>query len=287
MWKITADNVEIYNNDGLKIFDLNEAKRRKEIVEKITMSELTTGGINFGYQSPIYRIVGDITTQIIQDGENQIFQAIQKSDVVVDKPELIKALQYDRNQYDKGYSDGRASIVEEFEKLKSKIKKAWEEENGLLLEEVLYFIDKNISELKGEQRMNKEEIIKGLKIATRKIGGCYDNGGWLDNEEVLARKSCEEAIELLEQEPCEDAISRNEALSEFRPRGIAEDVWKESYVYKKLTALPPITPQPKIGRWILNEKGQSVQCSECHIPQYVFSPYCPYCGAKMVQEEEE
>lgn len=51
--------------------------------------------------------------------------------------------------------------------------------------------------------MLREEIIKGLKIATRKIGGCCDNGGWLDNEEALARKSCEEAIKLLEQETCE------------------------------------------------------------------------------------
>jgi len=87
------------------------------------MGEFITGGINFGYDSPIHQIVEDISTQIIQDGENQIFQAIQKSGVVVDKPELIKALQYDRNQYDKGYSDGRASIIEELEKIKEEIHK--------------------------------------------------------------------------------------------------------------------------------------------------------------------
>jgi rubrerythrin len=69
---------------------------------------LISGG---SYQSPIHQIVGDISTQIIQDGENQIFQAIQKSNIVVEKDELIKALQYDRNQYDKGYSDGRASAI--------------------------------------------------------------------------------------------------------------------------------------------------------------------------------
>ena len=54
--------------------------------------------------------------------------------------------------------------------------------------------------------MLREEIIKGLKIATRKISGCSDVGGWLDNDEALARKSCEEAIKLLEQKPILDKI---------------------------------------------------------------------------------
>lgn len=54
-----------------------------------------------------------------------------------------------------------------------------------------------------------------------------------------------QAIKALEQQPCEDAISRSEALSVFRPRGITEDVWKECDVYKKLTALPSVTPKKK------------------------------------------
>ena len=60
----------------------------------------------YDYESPITRIYKDMGTQIVKDGENQIFQAIQKCDVVVDKQELIKALQYDRGQYEKGYNDG-------------------------------------------------------------------------------------------------------------------------------------------------------------------------------------
>ena len=73
------------------------------------MSELTTGGINFGYQSPINLINNELDYKIKMDFERNICEAIQKCEIVVDKPELIKALQYDRNQYDKGYSDGRAS----------------------------------------------------------------------------------------------------------------------------------------------------------------------------------
>ena len=38
--------------------------------------------------------------------EDAVFKAIQKVDIEVDREELIKALQYDRNQYEKGYADG-------------------------------------------------------------------------------------------------------------------------------------------------------------------------------------
>ena len=41
--------------------------------------------------------------------------------VYVDKEELIKALQYYRNQYEKGYSDGRESIVEELKEIKAEL----------------------------------------------------------------------------------------------------------------------------------------------------------------------
>ena len=47
--------------------------------------------------------------------ENGILNAIKEVGVVVDKEELIKALQYDRGQYDKGYSDGIKEFVERFD----------------------------------------------------------------------------------------------------------------------------------------------------------------------------
>lgn len=59
------------------------------------------------YESPIEKIYGEIQTQIIQEDENMIMKAIRNVGINVDKDELIKALQYDRNQYTKGYADGK------------------------------------------------------------------------------------------------------------------------------------------------------------------------------------
>lgn len=55
------------------------------------------------YQSPIEVIQGEITAKI----EGEIMTAIQQYDIRVDKEELIKALQYDRKQYEKGYQDAK------------------------------------------------------------------------------------------------------------------------------------------------------------------------------------
>ena len=60
------------------------------------------------YESPIQRIVSDIQTQMQEDEEKQLMATImQKVGYEVDRDELIKALQYDREQYDKGYADGK------------------------------------------------------------------------------------------------------------------------------------------------------------------------------------
>ena len=62
------------------------------------------------YDSPIHRIFDDIQYQMVQHGENQIMEAVQKCNIIVDKDELIKALRYDRDQYDKGYRDAIHSL---------------------------------------------------------------------------------------------------------------------------------------------------------------------------------
>lgn len=68
-----------------------------------------------GYRSPIQQIADEICLEM----ENHVCTAVQKVGIYVDKEELIKALQYDRGQYDKGYADGYAAG---YEKAKEDIK---------------------------------------------------------------------------------------------------------------------------------------------------------------------
>lgn len=55
-----------------------------------------------GYKSPIDIIYGETQMQL----EGEVLKATQNVGVYVDKEELIKALEYDRDQYNKGYKDG-------------------------------------------------------------------------------------------------------------------------------------------------------------------------------------
>lgn len=64
------------------------------------------------YESPIEKIYGEIQTQMVQEDENMVMKAIRKVGINVDKGELIKALQYDRNQYTEGYKDGKNEVIE-------------------------------------------------------------------------------------------------------------------------------------------------------------------------------
>ena len=60
------------------------------------------------YESPITQIIADISSQVreAQDGR-LIYEVQQAIGYDINKEELIKALRYDRNQYQKGYEDGR------------------------------------------------------------------------------------------------------------------------------------------------------------------------------------
>ena len=58
------------------------------------------------YESPIELVVSQFKSEIIKQQENEVLKAVQNVGVNVNKAELIRALAYDRDQYDKGYSDG-------------------------------------------------------------------------------------------------------------------------------------------------------------------------------------
>ena len=61
------------------------------------------------YESPINLLYAPFVSKVLQEQENTIVKVVQKVCVDVDKDELVKALAYDRGQYDRGYADGRAA----------------------------------------------------------------------------------------------------------------------------------------------------------------------------------
>ena len=54
------------------------------------------------WESPITKF----SRQLSYEWEGEVLKAVHECGVVVDKDELLKALKYDREQYEKGYDDG-------------------------------------------------------------------------------------------------------------------------------------------------------------------------------------
>lgn len=100
--------------------------------------------------------------------------------------------------------------------------------------------------------------------------------GWDDITNVTA---CNMAIEALEQEPCNDAISRQAVIE------LVEGWWightKEDDLATEIKSLPSVTPQPKMGRWISCDILQEFKCSECRRCFRNKTNFCPNCGARM------
>jgi len=90
------------------------------------------------------------------------------------------------------------------------------------------------------------------------------------------------AIKALEQDPCEDAISK-QAVLEL----IADYNLSMGQVVRGIHALPPVTPQPKMGKWIYRKEEDSYRCSLCGFPCHkdnlgaIPTKYCAGCGAVM------
>lgn len=133
--------------------------------------------------------------------------------------------------------------------------------------------------------MTTEEAIKTLK--ENMCAQCA-YGSDMENCDI---RYCDnrDAIKTLEQEPCEDCVSRQAVIDIVNnPLNIRLDE-----IIKKL---PPVTPQPKTGYWISwyeiieeewgTEHNPHCKCSECstevdpHTSKFINC--CPICGAKII-----
>lgn len=116
----------------------------------------------------------------------------------------------------------------------------------------------------------------------------------------------EKLAEYLDQAPCKDAISRQAA--KLKVASVTWDDGDSCYDFHDkcvdcLDDLPPVTLQPKIGRWYSTTiqgkiDGQIVKafvCSECGAisvfrmadGKIVNGDLCPNCGAKMQEAEND
>lgn len=130
--------------------------------------------------------------------------------------------------------------------------------------------------------MTRNEAIKILKS---KMDGHTDTSyEWAETVRM--------AIKALEQELCEDAISREETLKTLMDEWTEYDSELIGWLFEKIDKLPSVTPQPKMGHWIktIGENGvtSAIRCSGCGFEdnRYELFNYCPNCGRPMENHKE-
>ena len=70
------------------------------------------------WESPIQMITDDIVKDITQKQDDCLVEYVHRVGFDVDKEELAKALAYDRDQYEKGFRDGREDRDDEIVRCK-------------------------------------------------------------------------------------------------------------------------------------------------------------------------
>ena len=86
------------------------------------------------YESPIKLFFPRFDEEICNIAKKQdemVFEAVAKVGVTVDRDELIRALKYDRGQYDKGFADGKRAAMDELIRCAKCKHGEFEQENGM------------------------------------------------------------------------------------------------------------------------------------------------------------
>lgn len=116
-------------------------------------------------------------------------------------------------------------------------------------------------------------------------GQIFDGNKWREAVAVISK--------WLEQEPCEDCISRQAVLAyiDKMPSELTEDGRRTLEEYISDT-LPSITSESKMGYWIFDDEyKEHGHCSECgygSVDLVDGKPhrFCQSCGVKMIEPRE-
>lgn len=111
---------------------------------------------------------------------------------------------------------------------------------------------------------------------------------------LLSDKDVERICKALSQEPCEDAVSREEAIMCLTGINLPTDTDKLIALYhKRIKALPSVNPTREHGTWIsiqpgiLNDSAMCSKCKERTMMRCEFHyKFCPKCGAEMKGESD-
>ena len=128
---------------------------------------------------------------------------------------------------------------------------------------------------------------------------CYPNCDHMTQDDMTELTI--EDLEALEQEPCEDEyIKVPKKALKYRTAGMVayNTEWLKNHFDIERVAICG-AQEPKTGHWITKIKSDlrgdmwptNPKCSECGGEPYYSNTiynykYCPYCGAKMVEEQE-
>lgn len=140
--------------------------------------------------------------------------------------------------------------------------------------------------------MTKEKIIQGLQFTVDMFLFDPTTGETFkeprNDMDKTTIDACKGAIELLEQQPCEDAISRKWLVEALEAKGFnLTDTDYNRMIHLIRDTAPSVLPKPKTGHWIFDEiLDKHYYCSECKLMGVDYWGYCPYCGCRMVKPQE-
>ncbi len=141
--------------------------------------------------------------------------------------------------------------------------------------------------------MTREDAINIMKVIVHMLEEKYDTERVEDAVNM--------AIKSLEQEPCEDCISRKtvrQALDKYIQKAQSNGTKDDLISFEELVIknLPSVQPKAKTGHWIevideidsLGNKTWHHECSICGNTDSGWGKdnYCPNCGAKMQEVKE-